>query len=804
MGETIIFEKVVDKSALYDGIAIPLAYQDTVYQQLGHRLARGETQRIVLIVRGEKYPAFLYHPPLTQANDTSQDKLQIRYSHSSLVAVALRSIFASTADKVSAHISTGAPSRLQIESSEREYMRLCSTPDLGSFLLDIVRVHPFETQAKLARKEIGTQVATEEKSANDPTILYFIQKRIRQCPFCETDLEPILTPILDTDGKTKKMQVRQCTRCHRLYVLRNVYEQIARSSSLNVKLISDLLGGTEKAIAQPSIRTSLPLADEIAKNVEYRVTYVGKSFSSHAFEDILVYICNRMIEVHPAEIYQLTRVPILPATDATFFKQEKPSSGVPRHLDNNTWLLTGYSLKTQVDMILGILAHCGVNTRVLSITERFNGSEYLPMELYYKRIETARKEVADENIVYSPQQSNVNHSIASQQRSPVSDQGAQHTSYSEMDVKRKGLIIAYYFSRCSADACDRLGFTTLSDAFASVGEIIGEKPSNIKNMRDEFDPYFNNGRRGWYQRTLAPSRKEIFDEFECYSDEELLSVVRQILEHQSNKLPPLEGCILKDLGALIRQTAARYKSEYVWQDVELTDDFKREFADYLRKNNYSIEFFTHTAVITSSSTKDIFLPNQWFVIAAYAVGAYLELMKYKGLFMRVAEALDFKPDDYAKSLKIDAQNSDRELFFRTCESLFTKDTITAECYRTMTQRLWRFATDYAWWSGQKTIDRGDFHYSVILNMLNLVNASQSYVGDIVTAYGSYSALSDMTMSLESFTKNMRGITYDFIIESESEFADFTSTASPIGQDGNAGKHKIVISTSSIKRLVTKV
>ena len=44
--------------------------------------------------------------------------------------------------------------------------------------------------------------------------------------------------------------------------------------------------------------------------------------------------------------------------------------------------------------------------------------------------------------------------------------------------------------------------------------------------------------------------------------------------------------------------------------------------------------------------------------------------------------------------------------------------------------LERFMTDYTWWGGAKTIDRGDFYVSPILNYARLVNASQSFVADL--------------------------------------------------------------------------
>ena len=44
--------------------------------------------------------------------------------------------------------------------------------------------------------------------------------------------------------------------------------------------------------------------------------------------------------------------------------------------------------------------------------------------------------------------------------------------------------------------------------------------------------------------------------------------------------------------------------------------------------------------------------------------------------------------------------------------------------------LLKFITDYTWWGGAKTIDRGDFFVSPILSHARLVNASQSFVADL--------------------------------------------------------------------------
>ena len=212
--------------------------------------------------------------------------------------------------------------------------------------------------------------------------------------------------------------------------------------------------------------------------------------------------------------------------------------------------------------------------------------------------------------------------------------------------------------------------------------------------------------------------------------------------------------ILKNLHSMIRNTSVRYMNEFIWQDIELTNEFKSAYSNYLNKNHYDIEFLGATAVITSSSTKYIYVPNQWFVIASYVVDIYDELQLYKEYFKKVAERVHKKMDSYARLLRDNATISDRIEFMENARAIFSSFCSDGDTVEEAASRLWRFVTDYAWWSGQKTIDRGDFHLSVILNMLNLVNASQSFVGDIVSAYANDYMLRRLVKSVDRFTINM--------------------------------------------------
>ena len=83
-------------------------------------------------------------------------------------------------------------------------------------------------------------------------------------------------------------------------------------------------------------------------------------------------------------------------------------------------------------------------------------------------------------------------------------------------------------------------------------------------------------------------------------------------------------------------------------------------------------------------------------------------------------------------------------------------------------------------------------------MLNLVNASQGYVGDIVNAYGSDDHLMSLTKNLGVFTKNMEGEAYDIPIHPEMTEKEINDSKDDVEE--TTGPHRIKISANSIKKL----
>ena len=91
------------------------------------------------------------------------------------------------------------------------------------------------------------------------------------------------------------------------------------------------------------------------------------------------------------------------------------------------------------------------------------------------------------------------------------------------------LVIAYYLSKFDQRAYNELNYESMTVTHLELGRILNVKASKIKNMRDEFDSVHDNPRVGWYQRDLRPSRMEIVEKYENFSEEELKAVVFKII-----------------------------------------------------------------------------------------------------------------------------------------------------------------------------------------------------------------------------------------------------------------------------------
>jgi len=243
------------------------------------------------------------------------------------------------------------------------------------------------------------------------------------------------------------------------------------------------------------------------------------------------------------------------------------------------------------------------------------------------------------------------------------------------------LIVGYYLSRFDRQGLKSLGYSTFEEAYKATSDALGIKSSTIKNMRDEFDPYFDNPRVGWNQRELGPSRQTIINKFTEYSQEEMKDIVQCIIVDPStnelneftDKLRDGKGYILKDLNEIAKYTKEQIEANFKPEEVILSEEFKNVFGSYIRENGQDISFQNNTAIITSAGNLKIYAPNQWFVIASFLVDFMKELINYKKhldeilstKFSRVKEK-----NEFIKSLKSNSNEKNNEKFIALAQEYF--------------------------------------------------------------------------------------------------------------------------------------
>lgn len=168
---------------------------------------------------------------------------------------------------------------------------------------------------------------------------------------------------------------------------------------------------------------------------------------------------------------------------------------------------------------------------------------------------------------------------------------------------------------------------------------------------------------------------------------------------------------LNELGIKIQEKIKNYDNK----ELILSDEFKNEFKNFLLSNSKdSIEFQKYTAIVTTPKELKIIFPNQWFYIASFFYDFLNSLWKYKGLVNELNLT-----DEIIKNLRKNDISTDLKAIIQTKIS-DEKDYSFFEL----------FLTNYDWWYGSKTIDRGDFFVSSVLNLSNVVNVSHSYLADL--------------------------------------------------------------------------
>lgn len=258
--------------------------------------------------------------------------------------------------------------------------------------------------------------------------------------------------------------------------------------------------------------------------------------------------------------------------------------------------------------------------------------------------------------------------------------------------------------------------------------------------------------------------------------------------------------ILKNLHAVLTYAKERFHNEFVWQEVVLAENFKDAFRVFMESKGKEIEYFQHTSILTNRDGQQIYIANQWFAIASYFVDFCTELLTYSQYFERICSYLNINGStqrrDYATRLKNVPYTGDKENYLMAAMIILREDFPGSTEHERIADYLWRFAHDYNWWAGSKTVNRHDFHISPILNQLNVVNANAEFLAEIVLAYSSDLQLRRMVESLDNFTINVKKNTYEVSDIERESYVEAEEISIPEQGYGFMG---ISISAASLER-----
>lgn len=156
-----------------------------------------------------------------------------------------------------------------------------------------------------------------------------------------------------------------------------------------------------------------------------------------------------------------------------------------------------------------------------------------------------------------------------------------------MTAKNKKMMLAGLFlSKFDRAGYSALGYKSFSEAYRSLAAIVGGPWRSVQQYRDEFDPVFDNGRKGWHKRKMHPSRRLFLEKFGQLELEEFAQLVQMQFAQ--------EGDIDLDVNQAVCQAAISTGLESSFAARMLTGKaaenyFEEHYAEYPRFSSCAIK-----------------------------------------------------------------------------------------------------------------------------------------------------------------------------------------------------------------------
>ena len=180
--ESIVCKKEVNWSLFNDGISIPIDYQKVFKKIAGRYLKRGESKPIKLYLNGKSYEASLKNLNTSSDFGDISDKVQIRYTRNSEIALALRQNFYkswSYIKQVKSLQPQGSRKPISLPEDLKEYLAIYTTEYDDTYILEPILADDLQEYRSIIKNQQEHQIETDfDYSIVDPKAGYILSERM--------------------------------------------------------------------------------------------------------------------------------------------------------------------------------------------------------------------------------------------------------------------------------------------------------------------------------------------------------------------------------------------------------------------------------------------------------------------------------------------------------------------------------------------------------------------------------------------------------------------------------------------------
>lgn len=182
MSDTLLLQKAVDKSVLYQGLTIPNLFVPIFFEKMGFNLKHGEARMIKILIDGAEYDAKLVNQNFDRSKYTKHtDVVQIRYGENSPIANRIRDKFPDSLKSVTDFRldPRNKGKQQKIDDSKKEYVVLYATPVLGTIMMECISnaeyIEEVSSITKLGEVDYETAIDT-----NATILIEYGAKKVRR------------------------------------------------------------------------------------------------------------------------------------------------------------------------------------------------------------------------------------------------------------------------------------------------------------------------------------------------------------------------------------------------------------------------------------------------------------------------------------------------------------------------------------------------------------------------------------------------------------------------------------------------